>query len=109
MWAEKELEGGLKERKRGAEDRRKASCLENALTHMLLISRGGRGRWERWGGAMEEKVGDRSSETAQQLVCVRAWLLSLYCNGRRTSVWQRRQKERYRATEAGSDTAVFGR
>lgn len=29
------------------------------------------------GGTLEERVGDRSSETAQQLVCVRAWLLSL--------------------------------
>lgn len=96
---------GKEERK---EDRRKAwwaSCLETALTHMLLISRGEK----RGGVALKERVGDRSSGTAQQLVCVCAWLLSLCCNGRHMSVWQRRQKECYRATEAGNCAPAFGR
>lgn len=60
-------------------------------------------------GALEEGAGDRSGETARQLVCVRAWLLSLYRSGRHMSVWRRQQKECYRATEDGSDTPVFGR
>lgn len=65
------------------------------------------GEEEEGGGTLEERLGDRS-ETAQQLVCVRSWLLSLYCNGRHMSVWQRRQ-ECYRTAEAGSDAPVFGR
>lgn len=77
-------------------------CTDTHVTHQ-------QGRRREVGGTMEERVVDRSSETAQQLVCVCAWLLSLYCNGRHMSVWQRRQKKSYRATEAGSDIPVFGR
>lgn len=44
----KELEEGLKEKEERRRDRRKAwcaSCLETALRHMLLSSRGERGGW----------------------------------------------------------------
>lgn len=45
-------------------------------------------------------VGERGGETTQQLVCVGARLLSLYCSSRHMSVWQRQQKE----CDRGRDT-----
>lgn len=50
----KRIGRGIEDKRERGEDRRKAecaSCLETALTHMLLISRGGRG-----GGTVEERV-----------------------------------------------------
>lgn len=82
----RELEEESKERKRGerTEGRLGVQAVWRLHRHTCYPSAGEKGRVFFLGGAQEEREGDRSSETAQKLVCVCAWLLSLYCNGRQT-------------------------